>query len=151
LAALAYQAVGPSGLSDQTEDSAERRKQLIEESKFLGGDMKHTHLVKGLDYALLQKMKAEIEMKEEEELEKEVEEAERKALEAARKADLKVTNERELESSIRTSFARNVVSVALKLNRPLTNELFSAGRMAYQFGKLRTAFDLFMCHSSFGS
>jgi IK cytokine len=38
-------------------DAAERRKQMIQESKFLGGDMEHTHLVKGLDYALLQKVK----------------------------------------------------------------------------------------------
>lgn len=34
----------------------ERRKQLIQESKFLGGDMQHTHLVKGLDYVLLDKV-----------------------------------------------------------------------------------------------
>jgi hypothetical protein len=37
-------------------DAAERRRQQIQESKFLGGDMEHTHLVKGLDYALLQKV-----------------------------------------------------------------------------------------------
>ena len=37
------------------ESYAERRKQLIQESKYLGGDMEHTHLVKGLDYALLEK------------------------------------------------------------------------------------------------
>eukprot|EP00941_MAST-03F_sp_MAST-3F-sp1_P001327 g1327.t1 len=30
----------------------------IESSKYLGGDIKHTHLVKGLDYALLQKVRA---------------------------------------------------------------------------------------------
>ena len=30
----------------------------VEESKFLGGDVDHTHLVKGLDYALLQKVSA---------------------------------------------------------------------------------------------
>lgn len=29
----------------------------IEDSKFLGGDVDHTHLVKGLDFALLQKVK----------------------------------------------------------------------------------------------
>lgn len=29
---------------------------MIQESKFLGGDMEHTHLVKGLDFALLQKV-----------------------------------------------------------------------------------------------
>lgn len=51
----AYRAVAPdlkSGL-----DAAERRRQMIQQSKFLGGDMEHTHLVKGLDYALLQKVK----------------------------------------------------------------------------------------------
>ena len=52
--ASAYRAVAPdlkSGL-----DAAERRRQAIEKSKFLGGDMEHTYLVKGLDYALLQKV-----------------------------------------------------------------------------------------------
>lgn len=52
-------------------DLAERRKQLIEESKFLGGDMEHTHLVKGLDYALLHKVKAELQQMDEEEDEEE--------------------------------------------------------------------------------
>lgn len=32
----------------------------IDESKYLGGDMDHTHLVKGLDYALLTKVRTEI-------------------------------------------------------------------------------------------
>lgn len=39
---------------------------MIQESKFLGGDMEHTHLVKGLDYALLQKVRSEIQYKEQE-------------------------------------------------------------------------------------
>lgn len=66
-----YRAVAPdikSGL-----DAAERRRQQIQESKFLGGDMEHTHLVKGLDYALLQKVRSEIvanEQDQEEEMEK---------------------------------------------------------------------------------
>lgn len=38
-------------------DEEERRRQQIEESKYLGGDLEHTHLVKGLDYALLEKVK----------------------------------------------------------------------------------------------
>ena len=41
---------------------------MIEQSKYLGGDLKHTHLVKGLDYALLQKIRAEQARKEEEEM-----------------------------------------------------------------------------------
>ena len=32
----------------------------IEESKFLGGDLEHTHLVKGLDFALLQKVQSHL-------------------------------------------------------------------------------------------
>lgn len=35
---------------------------MIQESKFLGGDMEHTHLVKGLDFALLQKVSTDITM-----------------------------------------------------------------------------------------
>ena len=38
-------------------ESNDARKLEIEQSKFLGGDMEHTHLVKGLDYALLQKIR----------------------------------------------------------------------------------------------
>ena len=42
--------------TDSGENYAERRKKIIQESKYLGGDMEHTHLVKGLDYALLDKV-----------------------------------------------------------------------------------------------
>ena len=45
----------PLSLS-RDKSAAEKRRQLIQESKFLGGDMEHTHLVKGLDFALLQKV-----------------------------------------------------------------------------------------------
>jgi len=40
---------------------------MIDESKYLGGDMEHTHLVKGLDFALLQKVRSEITTKVREE------------------------------------------------------------------------------------
>ncbi|CAF4422091.1 unnamed protein product [Rotaria magnacalcarata] len=53
-----YKSVAPDAKGNF--DAAARRKQMIEESKFLGGDLEHTHLVKGLDYALLQKVRAEI-------------------------------------------------------------------------------------------
>ncbi|GFU12110.1 protein Red [Nephila pilipes] len=51
--AAGYRAVAPVvkfGL-----DNVERRRQIIQESKFLGGDMEHTYLVNGLDYDLLQR------------------------------------------------------------------------------------------------
>jgi len=54
----AYRAVAPDTKGNF--DAAERRRQMIQESKFLGGDMEHTHLVKGLDFALLQKVRSEI-------------------------------------------------------------------------------------------
>ncbi|GFU05561.1 protein Red [Nephila pilipes] len=47
--------------------TAKRRREMIQESKLLDGDMGHTHLVKGLDYALLQKVCCEINYKEKEE------------------------------------------------------------------------------------
>ena len=43
----------------------------IEQSKFLGGDLEHTHLVKGLDYALLKKERARIQKTESENAKKE--------------------------------------------------------------------------------
>lgn len=36
--------------------AADRNQLSVEDSKFLGGDVEHTHLVKGLDFALLQKV-----------------------------------------------------------------------------------------------
>ena len=55
---LNFRAVAPDTKGNF--DAAERRRQMIQESKFLGGDMEHTHLVKGLDFALLQKVRSEI-------------------------------------------------------------------------------------------
>lgn len=41
-------------------------KQLYEQSKYLGGDVNHTHLVKGLDFALLKKIRTDLNKKKEE-------------------------------------------------------------------------------------
>jgi len=50
----------------------------VEESKFLGGDMDHTHLVKGLDYALLGKIKNELDLYDKAQRTREAEAARRK-------------------------------------------------------------------------
>ncbi|XP_026194232.1 protein Red [Cyclospora cayetanensis] len=42
------------------EELAEIKERSVEESKFLGGDIEHTHLVKGLDLALLAKVRGEL-------------------------------------------------------------------------------------------
>merc|ERR1719319_1183412 len=69
-----YRAVAPN--ARESHDAAERRRQMIHESKYLGGDMDHTHLVKGLDFALLQKVRSEIEVMEEQEEDEEEQEEE---------------------------------------------------------------------------
>ncbi|PFH38085.1 RED family protein [Besnoitia besnoiti] len=43
------------------EELQEMKERSIEESKYLGGDVEHTHLVKGLDFALLSKVRSELE------------------------------------------------------------------------------------------
>ena len=42
----------------------QQHRAVIEQSKYLGGDVEHTHLVKGLDFALLKKVRAEQEAAE---------------------------------------------------------------------------------------
>lgn len=130
-----YRAVAPdikSGL-----DAAERRRQMIQESKFLGGDMEHTHLVKGLDYALLQKVRSEIVVKEHEqevEMEKLAEEAEEKEKERAEEELERTTGHQpDEEPAFRTILGRNVLNtIAYYRSRHVEkNELFAAGRMAY--------------------
>lgn len=126
--ANAYRAVAPdlkSGI-----DAAERRKQMIQESKFLGGDMEHTHLVKGLDYALLQKVRSEIVVKEhEEEME-----MERLADEDDEDDDEgNDDDEEEEEAKFKTILGRNVFNIvtAHRSKKIERNDLFAPGRMAY--------------------
>ncbi|CAG0898092.1 unnamed protein product [Darwinula stevensoni] len=110
-----YRAVAPDLKSGM--DAAERRRQMIQESKFLGGDMEHTHLVKGLDYALLQK-------EEEDELEKLATGTDKKA--AAVKKE-----EEEENLQFKTKLGRSVYRILFKTMHQERNELFLPGRMAY--------------------
>lgn len=122
----AYRAVAPDIKSGM--DAAERRRQQIQESKFLGGDMEHTHLVKGLDYALLQKVRSEIVTKEHEqelEMEKIAEQAEEKAEEEKQqKLD---------EPEYKTAMGKNIFNTLqfYRSRHIQRNELFAPGRMAY--------------------
>lgn len=52
-----YERTAMSGLPT---DEALNPTMSVEETKYLGGDLEHTHLVKGLDYALLQKASKEL-------------------------------------------------------------------------------------------
>lgn len=123
----AYRAVAPD--LKMMHDAAERRRQLIQESKFLGGDMEHTHLVKGLDYALLQKVRSEIENKEQ----IEEQEMERLAEETKETEPAKEEPEESDELKFKSVLGRNVHRI-IQFQRSKVierNELFAPGRMAY--------------------
>lgn len=117
-----YRAVAPD--AKVGEDYAERRKLVIQESKYLGGDMEHTHLVKGLDYALLEKVKAEITSKEQEE-----EELESVLKQKSEKKDEELVDEEQMD--FRTKMGRNIYRQLFCRKLPERNELFLPGRMAY--------------------
>ncbi|XP_043924958.1 protein Red [Protopterus annectens] len=114
-----YRAVGPTAEADKS--AAEKRRQLIQESKFLGGDMEHTHLVKGLDFALLQKVRAEIASKEKEEEE---------TMEKPQK-EVKKDEDPEHKIEFKTRLGRNVYRMLFRPKVTERNELFLPGRMAY--------------------
>jgi len=113
-----YRAVGPTAEADKS--AAEKRRQLIQESKFLGGDMEHTHLVKGLDFALLQKVRAEITSKEKEEED---------MIEKVQKEVKDPDPEQKIE--FKTRLGRNIYRIVFKGRQVERNELFLPGRMAY--------------------
>nr|KAG5698831.1 hypothetical protein BaRGS_019683 [Batillaria attramentaria] len=114
-----YRAVAPDAKS--VENYAERRKQMIQESKYLGGDMEHTHLVKGLDYALLDKVRAEINNKEKEEEDR---------METAFN-QTKEEEDPEEKIQFKTKIGRNIYRTLFKNKLPERNELFLPKRMAY--------------------
>lgn len=114
-----YRAVAPDAKS--VENYAERRKQMIQESKYLGGDMEHTHLVKGLDYALLDKVRAEINTKEKEDEDQ---------METAF-SQTKEEEDPEEKIQFKTKIGRNIYRTLFKNKLPERNELFLPKRMAY--------------------
>jgi IK cytokine len=128
-------------------------KLTIENSKFLGGDMQHTHLVKGLDYALLTKVKSEMQQKEREEQEKKAKEKEvqRALLEKQSNLGVKLpaTLAQAIGATVRHKNKKKIDSPAIapfqtplgkamythllaNPERPKT-ELFLPGRMAFVF------------------
>ena len=78
---------------------------MIQESKFLGGDMEHTHLVKGLDYALLQKVRSELEQQELEE-EDQMEQAVDNETEKEKEKEKKKDEEEEIQ--FKTILGKNI-------------------------------------------
>ncbi|CAG8761824.1 6920_t:CDS:2 [Cetraspora pellucida] len=100
-------------------------KMIYEQSKYLGGDTEHTHLVKGLDYALLAKVRNEIDKEDYDKTGKEDD----AVLE-------RIKEEMQETPKINSRLAQNIYDftmIELKKKAPKVNELFVAGRMAYVF------------------
>lgn len=114
---LGFHAVAPPGAVDLK--SAESHKLAIERSKYLGGDVEHTHLVKGLDYALLHKVKSEMDKKPD----------------PGDDADGRSRAVKdELPVSFRTATAKSVYQWIVKPQTIIkTNEMFLPGRMSFIF------------------
>lgn len=134
-------------------DDEARRHQEIEDSKYLGGDIKHTHLVKGLDFALLEKVKACQKIEEQKKSEKKEEvhnlndlgsdsEEEEFRMEAILAASGSGANKHILDIeklkrgqsteviNCRTALARRILNV-LEEKLPEKSDLFLPGRMTY--------------------
>ncbi|CAG8580505.1 1727_t:CDS:2 [Ambispora gerdemannii] len=106
-------------------------KTIYEQSKYLGGDTEHTHLVKGLDFALLAKVRNELDQ-----------EGSGSGTSASEKDDeleavlRRLKEETEEKPRINSRLAQNIYDFAVidaKKKPPKVNELFIAGRMAYIF------------------
>jgi len=89
--------------------------------------MEHTHLVKGLDYALLEKVKAEITNKEQEEEQMEIAVTTKKP-EKDPESEVAAAEE---TMQFRTKAARNIYRTLFRTRIPERNDLFLPGRMAY--------------------
>lgn len=132
-------------------DDEERRRQLIEDSKYLGGDVEHTHLVKGLDFALLEKVKNDQKLAEklnsdkntdrdlmfgDQDSDSEEEEFRNEAIIAAstkrQLVDIEKLKKGQSTDMIpcRTALARRILNV-LDERWPAKSELFLPGRMSY--------------------
>ncbi|KAK9099607.1 hypothetical protein Syun_026652 [Stephania yunnanensis] len=121
-----FHAVAPPGAVNMRSEDA--HKISIENSKYLGGDVEHTHLVKGLDYALLHKVRSEIDKKHDVE-----DEAEGKSR----------TSKEEQSVSFRTATAKSVYQWIVKPQTTLkTNEMFLPGRMAFIYNMVRSFQDI---------
>lgn len=113
-----FHAVAPPG-SVADLRNADAYKISIENSKYLGGDIEHTHLVKGLDYALLHKVKSEIDKKPDVEDEQDGKPR---------------ASKDEQQLSFRTSIAKSVYQWMVKPHGIIKpNEMFLPGRMAFIF------------------
>ncbi|KAG1698967.1 hypothetical protein DVH05_014341 [Phytophthora capsici] len=105
-------------------DAGEYRHFNTEQSKFLGGDMEHTHLVKGLDYALLAQLKRE---KEKLLAQKQEQVRNGPVVDAVKPTDSKLTFKTRMGRLVYFHACQSTPEASVK------SELFLPGRMDYTF------------------
>ncbi|KAF9414399.1 hypothetical protein BGZ94_000405, partial [Podila epigama] len=111
---------------------------LYEQSKFLGGDVEHTHLVKGLDFALLNKVRQEDKEKDPEaaeamDLDKVFESVEKASKDGSAKSEQSEVVERpEMNGVLASNIFKYAIDEPLK-RPPKTNEMFIPGRTVFVF------------------
>ncbi|KAJ2355540.1 hypothetical protein GGF43_002626 [Coemansia sp. RSA 2618] len=105
------------------------QQRIYEQSKHLGGDTEHTHLVKGLDYLLLEKMRAQTDARRDGGLDMEIE-----RLQSERNTDM-VAREAITSLDAQTSVGIRVMGALSKIaKRPEPrNDLFLPGHMYFEF------------------
>ncbi|CAI5740691.1 unnamed protein product [Hyaloperonospora brassicae] len=103
----------------------------VDESKFLGGDMEHTHLVKGLDYALLAQLRREKQKLQAEKIQQVQSRGSVVAKEGA------APKSRDGTPTFKTRMGRMVYFYACQstpaTGAPVNSDLFLPGRMYYTF------------------
>jgi len=114
---------GISAFRDEDDaPSRDKREQEIRESKYLGGDIEHTHLVKGLDYSLLNKARSEIKPKSD-------------AVEEEHDIDSSFKNSVSkhalLDKMAQSKMTRAICRTLFEDAPPTKNDFFQRGRMAY--------------------
>ncbi|KAF8983448.1 hypothetical protein BGZ52_000887 [Haplosporangium bisporale] len=109
---------------------------LYEQSKFLGGDVEHTHLVKGLDFALLNKMRQDDKDKDPDaaamDLDKVFENVEKAAKDETATKEPEPEERPEMNSVLASNIFKYAIEEPLR-KPPTVNEMFVPGRTVFVF------------------
>lgn len=126
-------------LQPREQDETLDAKEVYEQSKYLGGDVEHTHLVKGLDYSLLERVRTDLNNKAAQaeallEEEEEEEEDDDPTVEKNQEIDEALSKIGQQEKvKVQTLLAKNIVHFFNQKQVKRSNDLFMPGRMAYVF------------------
>lgn len=131
-------------LQPREQDETLDAKEVYEQSKYLGGDVEHTHLVKGLDYSLLERVRTDLNNKaaqaealleqQQQQEEEEEEEEDDTTVEKNQEIDEALSKIGKQEQvKVHTLLAKNIAHFFKQSQVKRSTDLFMPGRMAYVF------------------